>query len=113
MAYRDDYRCLSEMVTMLCEKNGIRLKPQSMWVWPDNAKALEDMAASLTEEQRAGLATGVYCDPEHQYSDEDAWVPGEDTMAETWDVTPLNKFLNAVFDGDLRKNFAYLNLRKG
>jgi hypothetical protein len=91
------YPCLSKLVrTLFRLHNGTQydkyVRPESKWVWPANAPALEKLAATLTEEDQEALVVGSETvDPE--------------TFAEQRGLQPLNEFLCDVFDGPLNSGF--------
>ncbi len=74
---------------------GAHVKPETQWVWPANAKAMETTAAGLSKGERADLVMGEDRDQKRIISER----PGAGAV---WE------FLCAVFDGHLAQNFVII-----
>lgn len=93
------YPTLAKLVLELARENyGIQhrcwLLPRAEWVWPEQAAALEEAAASFSVEDLYRIQYGTY----GEGGDEDHGRLGPKAEA-------VDAFINDVFDGDLHPNF--------
>lgn len=85
------YPNLTYALRELAGDNGMLMKPDHDWQWPENAAELEAFAAKMTQQELETIAAGE--------QDEQAAV------IERYEAWPLDKFLAEALDGDLTENF--------